>query len=161
MAWRMKLKLPKFKVTQIGDTTTHRRLPRGRKEVESHLTTENLSPSYNPDVSPDFCLEQSLPDSADNSHIEKDASTSLYAIKQKACTSAWEQIRAGLRNTIVEGSAMPANQCCMRCSDFATHRCTFCGSWAYYCSVCFESAHSVTNFFHVGEVWMVSFTDIR
>ena len=81
-------------VTQVQSHTNWRHsLPRGRKEVESHLTTENLSPSYNPDVSPDFCLEQSLPDSADNSHIEKDASTSLYAIKQKACTSAWEQIR--------------------------------------------------------------------
>ena len=152
MAWRMKLKLPKFKVTLIGEKNTHRSVPRGRNEGDSHLTTEDLSPSHS-DERPDFYLEPSLPESVDDN--QTGAGVSLHAIKQKAVTSAWDQVRTTLRRAAVENSAMPTDQCCIMCSEPATHRCTHCGAWAYYCANCFGSAHSTTNFFHVGEVWKV------
>ena len=58
----MKLKLPKFKLTQIGETTSHRSVPRGRKEANSHPGSQfTLSPppTYDgaTDEKADFHLE--------------------------------------------------------------------------------------------------------
>ena len=153
MAWNMKLSLPKFKVTQIGDTKSHRNIPRGRKG------TTGLNPSPFPSDTavdelntPEFSLEESLSNESEAGH-----SVSLHAIKQKASVAAWDQVRVILQRTAIESSALPIDQGCILCTDPATHRCTQCGAWAYYCSNCYSQAHSVTNFFHVGEVWEVSF----
>ena len=147
MAWHMKLKLPKFKVTQIGETTTHRSVPRGRRERGPELNQTCLLTS---DIADANDLQQS------NNVVEPSGSASLYAIKQKASASAWDQMRQILRTTAIESCALPTDQGCILCTSSATHRCTHCGAWAYYCSHCFSQAHSLTNFFHVGEVWEVS-----
>ena len=104
--------------------------------------------------------------SSDDEHDDKEmelppdgndeAGPSLHAIKQKASAAAWSQVRATLQKAAIESSALPCDQGCILCGAPATHRCTSCGAWAYYCIDCFRQAHSLTNFFHVGEVWVVS-----
>ena len=153
MAWHMKLKLPNFiKVTQIGETTTCRDVPRGRIETGS---TATAAPSCTVDTgasteigTPD--LDQYCPDDFQCGPI-----VSLHTIKQKASTAAWDQVRAALQKAAIESSALPTDQGCILCANAATHRCTSCGAWAYYCTSCFIQAHSKANFFHVGEVWEV------
>ena len=159
MAWRMKLKLPMFKLTQIGETSTHRSVPRGRKEANFHPGSQfTLSPSPTfdevTDEKADFHLEppELLHDSQNGPGV------SLHAIKQKANVEAWDKVRTTLRRAAVESSALPINQSCMMCSDPATHRCTHCGASAYYCASCFSQAHTLTNVFHVGEIWKVHST---
>jgi hypothetical protein len=76
----MKLSLPKFKVTQIGDTKTHRNVPRGRREAGSAV---NLAPSLS-DAAVD---ETDVPEHLEQSlSVEREAgpTVSLHAIKQKA-----------------------------------------------------------------------------
>ena len=153
MAWLMKLKLPKFKVTHIAESNTRRSLPRGRKEAGSGVFLEHDLPTHCDDAEPDFHLEPSVPESIDVSHTG--AGVSLHAVKQKATTTAWESVRALLRGAAIESCAMPISQDCIRCANSATHRCTQCGAWAYYCASCFSQAHLLTNFFHVGKVWEV------
>ena len=151
MAWHMKLSLPKFKVTQIGDTKTHRNVPRGRREAGSAV---NLAPSPS-DAAVD---ETDVPEHLEQSlSVEREAgpTVSLHAIKQKASAAAWDQVWATLQKAAIESSALPSDQGCILCADPATHRCTHCGAWAYYCRSCYNQAHSMTNFFHVGEVWEV------
>ena len=147
MAWHMKLSLPKFRVTQIGATTCHRNLPRGRKATGCVPTTSAL-PAVADDT-PCVVTEDMLESN------EADPTASLHAIKQKASTAAWDQVRALLQKAAIESNALPSDQCCILCAAPATHRCTGCGAWAYYCTSCFGQAHSVANFFHVGEVWEV------
>jgi hypothetical protein len=145
MAWRMKLSLPKFRVTQIGETKIHRNLPRGRKTAGSVCGVRPDSVSSD-DEHDD--KEMELPPDGND-----EAGPSLHAIKQKASAAAWSQVRATLQKAAIESSALPCDQGCILCGAPATHRCTSCGAWAYYCIDCFRQAHSLTNFFHVGEVW--------
>ena len=159
MAWRMRLKLPSFQVTQrIGTGSTVRRnLPRGRKgdcvgdeqlssggEVESSdlTTTDFFSTSFDT-VTEDIQGCSSQPE------------VSLHAIKQKAATAAWIQVRPALLKAAVECSAMPVTQCCILCLQSASYRCIQCAPWAYFCQNCFSEVHSKINFFHTGEVWEV------
>ena len=90
--------------------------------------------------------------------VNDDAGPSLHAIKQKASAAAWNKVRATLQKAAIESSALPGGQSCILCGAPATHRCTSC---AYYCIDCFCQAHSLTNFFHVGEVWEVSLCSER
>ena len=155
MAWRMKLSLPKFKVTQIGDTKIYRNLPRGRKtaaSVSCDFPRDSVSTEEEHD---DTDVELPPPD------VNDDAGPSLHAIKQKASAAAWNKVRATLQKAAIESSALPGSQSCILCGAPATHRCTSCGAWAYYCIDCFCQAHSLTNFFHVGEVWEVSLCSER
>ena len=80
---------------------------------------------------------------------------SLYAVKQRASTAAWAQIRSVLLNTAVESSAMPSNQSCIMCPEAAVYRCVQCSPCVYYCHECFGQAHTTVNIFHTGEVWQV------
>ena len=149
MAWRMKLSLPRFRVTQIGDTKTHRNLPRGKAlgSAASHVADV---PHDDTDVD-----EVYLPPDGEETNKADQANTSFHAIKQKAAAAAWDQVRATLQKAAIESSALPSNQGCILCAAPASHRCTSCAAWAYYCINCFHQAHSVANFFHVGEVWEV------
>ena len=159
MAWRMRLKLPSFQVTQRTGTgsTVRRNLPRGRKgncvgdeqlssggEVgSSDLTTTDFSPMSIGTVTEDIQDCSSQPE------------VSLHAIKQKAATAAWTHVRPALLKAAVECSAMPVAQCCILCLESASYRCIQCAPWAYFCQNCFSEVHSKINFFHTGEVWEV------
>ena len=151
----MKLSLPKFKVMQIGDTKSHRNIPRGRITTgstvcPSHSKTDAAVDEMPMDM-PEFSLEQPL-----SNEREATPSVSLHAIKQKASVAAWDQMRDVLLRTAIESSALPIDQKCILCTEPAIYRCTQCGAWAYYCKSCYSQAHSMTNIFHVGEVWEVS-----
>ena len=39
----------------------------------------------------------------------------------------------------------PSGKGCMLCAAPATHRCTSCAAWAYYCIDCFHQAHSLLS----------------
>ena len=103
MAWHMKLSLPKFRVTQIGATTCHRNLPRGRKATGCVPTTSALPAVA--DGAPCVVTEDMLESN------EADPTASLHAIKQKASTAAWDQVRA-----LLEGARFPSLGSAGRCS---------------------------------------------
>ena len=147
----MKLSLAKFKVTQIGDTTTHRNVPRGRKEAGCavNLACSPCDTAVDDDV-PEIDLELNGSETGPTA-----PSVSLHAIKQKASAAAWDQVRVTLQKAAIESSALPSDQGCILCANPATHRCIHCGAWVFYCRTCYTQAHSVANFFHVGEVWEV------
>ena len=155
MAFCMKLKLPKFKVNQrIGaGIATRRDLPRGRKETTFTEESQGGSSISDHDHAGDIPHNESQLQQAP---IVEGADASLHTIKQKAVTAGWDDVRSSLLKAAVESSALPTSQCCIKCPNPATHRCIQCGALAYYCRTCFEEAHSVTNLFHVGEVWEVS-----
>ena len=88
--------------------------------------------------------------------VDDPEDTILYSVKERASASAWAKMRSFLRNTVVECSAMPSDQSCIKCPEAAVYRCLQCGSCVYYCHDCFGRAHSVTNIFHTGEVWEVN-----
>ena len=153
MAWRMRVKLPSFKVTQRCSTSTTRcNYPRGKsivKESQEGGMEDTVQPeedlSYKPDdhrdTSTDFAAE-GLP--------------SLHSISQKAAVVAWGQVRSALLDAVIESNAMPAdNPFCIKCSEAANYRCLQCAPWAYYCHQCYINSHTVINLFHVGEVWEV------
>ena len=152
----MKLKLPKFKVTHIGEkTTTHLTIPRGRTGAFGLNPASPLPPTDSQNDTDDDEIDTTDFDFEPNVSIDDlaEPSTSLHAIKEKA---SWDHIRSTLHRVAIESSALPSGEGYILCTDPATHRCTQCGAWAYYCTKCFAQAHSVTNFFHVGEVWEVS-----
>ena len=128
----MKLSLPKFKVTQIGDKKIHRNLPWGRKTPGS---VEGSVASVSPDPAP---VE---PHDTDMDKLDSDMdeiNPSLHSIKQKASAAAWDQVRTTLLKAAIESSALPSDKGCMLCAAPATHRCTSCAAWAYYCIDCFH-----------------------
>ena len=127
MAWRMRLKLPSFQVTQRTGTgsTVRRNLPRGRKDdcvEDEQLSSGGEVGSSDLTSSTDF-----FPTSFDTVTEDKGCSSqpevSLHAIKQKAATAAWTQVRPALLKAAVECSAMPVAQCCILCleSAFSVH----------------------------------------
>ena len=107
----MRLKLPSFQVTQRTGTgsTVRRNLPRGRKgdcvgneqlssggEVgSSDLTTTDFFPTSFDTVTEDIQGCSSKPE------------VSLHAIKQKAATAAWIQVRPALLKAIIRCSLPP------------------------------------------------------
>ena len=151
----MRLKLPSFQVTQRTGTgsTVRRNLPRGRKG--DCVGDEQLSPGGEVGSS-DLTTLTSFDTVTE--HIQDCSSqpeVSLHAIKQKAATAAWTQVRPALLKAAVECSAMPVAQCCILCLESASYRCIQCAPWAYFCQNCFGEVHSKINFFHTGEVWEV------
>ena len=99
----MKLSLPKFKVTQIGDTTTHRNVPRGRKEAGCavNLACSPCDTAVDDDV-PEIDLELNESETGPTAPC-----VSLHAIKQKASAA---QVRATLQKAAIESSALPSDQ---------------------------------------------------
>ena len=83
MAWHMKLKLPKFKLSQrsaSGDRTSEILVPRGRR-----------IPVANPGQGNDYEMEGKDVDSSINSSLcdnISDEAPSLHSIKQKSNVSA-------------------------------------------------------------------------
>ena len=169
MAWRMKGKLPVFKVTQRSPSgVVHRNVHRGKCTVTS-ITSDDSSvaeedadalglpttapPLEEPTLEPSldslikYAVKPSLPDFGDDGQ-----NVSLHAVKQKASSSAWANIRQGLLKAAVESSAMPVNQSCVMCPEEAIYRCIQCSSCAYYCHGCFGRVHAKVNIFHTGEV---------
>ena len=157
MAWRMRLKLPPFKVTQrTGAGVVNRSLPRGRKDsvpVKVSAGFETQKEEEEEQEKGDGLMEMVTDENS--ACQDESGAVSLHAIKQKAATEAWSHVRSALLKAAVESSAMPADQCCINCYDSATHRCLQCGPLAYYCYECFVAAHSRVNFFHTGEIWKV------
>lgn len=151
MAWRMRLKLPSYKVTQrIGAGVVRCSLPRGRKDkVEAKVSDSIVENQKEEEEEEDGLVEMT------SDAYQHESDVSLHAIKQKAATEAWNHVRSALLKAAVESSAMPAGQHCINCSDHATHRCLQCAPCAYYCYECFVAAHSRINFFHTGEIWEV------
>ena len=156
----MHIKLPAFKVTQRtrGGVLHHCSIPRGR--------TVTKPPDTNEDRHSDVKEEDSAVQT-DSEVIQLDSvdafcegkntqpNVSLHAIKQRAATEAWEHVRSTMLKAVVESNAMPADQCCINCSNCATIRCAQCAPWAFYCQKCFAAAHSRINIFHTGQVWEV------
>ena len=134
MAWHMKLSLPKFKVTQIGDSKIHRDLPRGRKATGSIPAASFPPGGVAEDEEDETHINLDSPDPQPCENSEAGPNVSLHAIKQKASVSAWDQVRATLQKAVVESSALPSDQGCVLCAAPATHCCTECAAWAYYCS---------------------------
>jgi len=159
----MRLKLPTFKVTQRTGTgsAVRRNLPRGRRDDISsdvcagaaQLSSDGEEGSSDLTTSTDF-LSGSLDIMTGSIEGCSQPEVSLHAIKQKAATSAWNQVRPALLKAAVEFSAMPMAQCCILCPESATYRCIQCAPWAYFCKTCFGEVHSKINF-HTGEVWEV------
>ena len=81
--------------------------------------------------------------------------TSLHEVLQRASVDSWNKIRSNLLSCCLEAYAMPNNQQCVICTELATHRCVQCGPCSYFCSACFNEAHSKRNLFHSGEIWEV------
>ena len=114
MAWRMKVKLPVFKVTQRSSSgLVSRNIPRRQNTTSSSCGDDTNDPLVeagtcegDPFVSSSFMpMEPTLQSSGDS----VGQNVSLYAVKQRASTAAWAQIRSVLLNTAVESSAMPSN----------------------------------------------------
>ena len=153
MAWRMRLKLPPFKVTQrSGAGVVNCKLPRGRKDGVSAKVEAKVGDTI---VGTDHGLVDWEMATDENIACQHEYDVSLHAIKQKAATEAWSHVRSAPLKAAVESCAMPADQHCINCSDYATHRCLQCAPCAYYCYECFVVAHSRVNFFHTGEMWEV------
>ena len=129
MAWRMKVKLPVFKVTQRSlSGLVSRNIPRGKNTTSSSCGDDTSDPLVeagtcegDPFVSSSFIpMEPTLQSSGDS----VGQNVSLYAVKQRASTAAWAQIRLVLLNTAVESSAMPRNQSCIMCPEAAVGVCS-------------------------------------
>ena len=86
---------------------------------------------------------------------EGNNTVSLHAIKQRTATEAWEHVCSTMLKAVVESNTMPADQCCINCSNCAIICCVQCAPWAFYCQKCFGVAHSRINIFHTGQVWEV------
>ena len=156
MAWRMQLQLPRFKVTQIFSSgVVHRNVPRGKKAESAGACSSSRpttsSSGEEPTANyPDLLADPGLPPGDDGQNV------SLHAVKQKASTASWHEIRPLLLESAVESSAMQNGQLCITCSEDATYRCVQCSPCSHYCRECFGRAHSKRNIFHTGEVWEVS-----
>lgn len=171
MAWRMKLKLPSFKLIQRsarGDPV-YRNVPRGHRCATETFATEEVVESASVLVQEDHDVRDQGTGGTENlapscnweigvSGWEESHShyPSLHQIKQQANAAAWNGIRSVLLRAATESSAMPSFQCCIKCSDAAQYRCIECGTAAYFCHVCFGEAHSRTNLFHAAEIWEVN-----
>ena len=155
MAWSAKLKLPAFKVTQrvCGASTVLRKVPRG-KSRGLNVVSDSVDDPEEQEYFARYGQSQSTSTHFDS--VDDPEDTSLYSVKERASASAWAKMRSFLRNTVVECSAMPSDQSCIKCPEAAVYRCLQCGSCVYYCHDCFSRAHSVTNIFHTGEVWEVN-----
>lgn len=158
MAWRMKLRLPSFKVTQRctrGDVAQYS-IPRGRKDVKEVAMNDEeteAGPSWEspPSATPFPDLEEF--------ETEQDSTPTLHEVKQAANVAAWENIRSRLLQAAIECSAMPVDVCCIICSGTAKYRCIHCGPTAYYCLSCLGDSHSKTNVLHGPDIWDVSYTE--
>ena len=158
MAWRMRVKLPALKVTKrTKEGVVRCSLPRGRGLTESTADAGAASLPAHLDCDERAAIVDAGDVGVDMAKTQpaNASEVSLHYVKQKAATAAWNQVRPALLRAAIEESAMPAGQCCINCPEGATHRCTQCAPWAYYCQQCYDEAHSKTNFFHVGEVWEV------
>ena len=168
MAWRMKLRLPRFKLTQRStgvEVIRRASVPRGREDTtkESALTEEresNTLPDSCPPTPPlarDHADLDILGDFEDQECSQPPTSLpSLHEVKQTANAVAWGKIRQDLLQAVTESNAMPIGQLCVICSDIAQYRCVRCGPVVYYCPQCFGNLHSKLNMFHTAEVWDVS-----
>lgn len=169
MAWRMKLQLPAFKVTQrcTGGRVARSIVSRGRTNPsmqvgeEGHNDTRGGQSIHADDDSrgddgyddvPELDFSWDLSEDSSKTTVEP----SLHEIKQKASVQAWANIRPTLLKVAVECSAMRCGQCCLLCGSEATYRCVQCAPWAHYCTTCFGKVHLKANIFHVGEIWEVS-----
>ena len=102
-------------------------IPRGKNTTSSSCGDDTSDPLVeagtcegDPFVSSSFMpMEPTLQSSGDS----VGQNVSLYAVKQRASTAAWAQIRSVLLNTVVESSAMPSNQSCIMCPEAAVYRC--------------------------------------
>ena len=168
MAFRYRGKLPSIKVK-------HRRTDQPRAERSLVKRGKEL-PKILPCVKTDDILQNRVSDSDDDVPMQTDAefeagnvgsresgdgnTYSLYHIKEKSEANAWGSLRDKLLVTFVESSCLIPGQLCINsqiCSNEATIRCLKCGPGVFYCSSCFNTAHSDRNFFDVGEMWEVCF----
>lgn len=160
MAWRMKLRLPSFKLTQRctrGDTAQYN-IPRGRKDVKNEaMNDEEMGSEAGPSWESPLSATP-LPDLGDF-EAEQGSTPTLHEVKQAANVTAWENIRSRLLQAATECNAMPVDACCIICSSTAKYRCIHCGPLAYYCLSCLGHSHSKANVFHGPEVWDVSHTN--
>ena len=53
--------------------------------------------------------------------VDDPEDTSLYSVKERASASAWAKMRSFLRNTVVECSAIPSDQSCIKCPEAAVY----------------------------------------
>ena len=105
MAWRMKLRLLSFKVTQRctrGDVAQYS-IPRGRKDVKEVAMNDEeteAGPSWEspPSATPFPDLEEF--------ETEQDPTPTLHEVKQAANVAAWENIRSRLLQATIECSAI-------------------------------------------------------
>ena len=75
---------------------------------------------------------------------------SLYRIKEKSEANAWGSLHDKLLVTFVESSCLIPGQLCINsqiCNNEATIRCLKCGPGVFYCSSCFNTAHSDRKIF--------------
>ena len=166
MAWRMKLKLPKFKVTQRESGSSAKsivNIPRGRSALstEDTATVSNVSDSSEGELAEDMVLSAEPPPNEFEPTPEAGAfnkhQPSLHEIKQAANVESWGKIRNNILKAVVECSAMPHEQCCNVCGNAGQYRCTECGPpTVYYCVNCLQVSHSSSNILHTAEIWEVS-----
>ena len=133
MALRMRSKLPAFNVTQRSKAGVVRRsVPRGRKDDDNAAacTGDRFSGVEEEDASDpksDFSFTSTFePSGAITGETSGQPDVSLHAIKQKASTAAWGQVRSALLKAVVESNAMPEGQRCISFPDSATYRCVQC-----------------------------------
>lgn len=89
-----------------------------------------------------------------------DPMPSLYSVKQRISSDAWEGVRELLRMACVESHILPENQVCVACSSTeANIWCRRCGANAFFCEECWRASHERVNIFHVPEFWEVT-TDL-
>ena len=159
MAFRVKFKLPRLNVMQkhVGDKVVHRSILRSCTNIhpcshsdhsaEEDTEHQELPSSHDTDMDMEYLMESCTSTEALNL-------PSLHQIREKAATEAWGRVRNAMPNMAIECNSMPMSQMCKKCeSSEATHRCVQCAPWAYFCSNCYEAAHTSVNIFHVGEVW--------
>ena len=108
MAWRMKLRLPSFKVTQrcTRGNVAQYSIPRGRKDVKEAMNEEMASESGPSWESPPSAAP--FPDLG-GFEAEQDFTPTLHEVKQAANVAAWENIRSRLLQAAIECNAMPVD----------------------------------------------------
>ena len=158
--WRMKVKLPTFRVTQriTGARVIHRDVPRGRQNGKSVSSSHeeavcSSSDRSDDDIDTQYVHDFEWPDGSTSTLTEDSEEPSLHKIKQKANIRAWSEVREMIRRAPIQSSAMQDNQLCINCPMKACYRCLQCAATAYYCEKCFVEAHKKVNFFHTGERW--------
>ncbi|CAI8006841.1 hypothetical protein GBAR_LOCUS4927 [Geodia barretti] len=157
MAWRMKVRLPRLKVTQRSTSSPATKVPRGRRggggvaiSAEEEASEAPSGSEMRHDEVRDEDHAVVFSDVYHDHDVVREPSPTLHEINEAANATSWKNIRSELLRAITESFAMPLGKKCCMCSEAAACRCVQCGAAIYYCIKCFEGSHSTANILKCG-----------